>query len=207
MNDSRRVSSALVLFPLALTVIGCISLGVIMLTFGLSPVCVASESKSAFSDFQLPSSPTAEDKTYLGLTGKGDFKASEIKANVLIIEIFSKVCPHCHKEAPKLNELYQAIEQKPELKGRIKIIGLAAGNTDSEVAEYKEQHKVPFPLFPDKYLRVIGPMGVMTTPTFIGVKINKNKTLEQIYFQKATFGETPEFLAQVLKLSGLKKEE
>ena len=49
-----------------------------------------------------------------------------------------------------MNEFYQAIEQRKDLKGNIKIIGIAIGNTPADVQYFKEKYKVPFPLFPDE---------------------------------------------------------
>ena len=44
---------------------------------------------------------------------------SQINTKVLLIEVFSNLCPHCHKEAPQVNELYEAIEGRADLKGKV----------------------------------------------------------------------------------------
>ena len=48
---------------------------------------------------QIPKS--TEEKAYLGLSGSGTFKIPQIKADVVIIEIFSMYCPFCQKDAPE----------------------------------------------------------------------------------------------------------
>ena len=63
----------------------------------------------AFPNITLPFPEKADEKEYLGLTGKGSFKIPQIKAELIILEIFSMYCPYCQKEAPNLNELYQII--------------------------------------------------------------------------------------------------
>ena len=68
----------------------------------------------------IPKSPG--EKSYLGLSGEGSFKIPQIKAKVVIIEIFSMYCPYCQKDAPGVNELYSLIENDPELKKEIKLI-------------------------------------------------------------------------------------
>src|SRR5512140_2507078 len=74
--------------------------------------------------FSLPIPQDSQEKVYLGLSGDGQFKIAQLKARVVIIEIFSMYCPYCQKEAPRVNELYQAIEDLPALKGKIKLIGI-----------------------------------------------------------------------------------
>ena len=164
------------------------------------------ESK-AFQDLEFPLPQTEEEKVYLGLTGDGNFKISQIKTKVLLIEVFSNLCPHCHKEAPQVNKLYEAIEGRPDVKGKIKIIGIGAANDSAENSKFKKMHDVPFPLFPDKdFSTTMDGLKISTTPTFIGVNINADGAHQSFYFESGPFGEAPEFLAQVLKLSGLEKE-
>ena len=76
----------------------------------------------SFPDIALPIPVKADYREYLGLTGKGQFKISHIKADVVIVEIFSMYCPYCQREAPNINELYKLISQKNDLKHKIKII-------------------------------------------------------------------------------------
>ena len=96
-------------------------------------------------------------KNYLGLTGSGTFKITQVKAQAVLIEIFSMYCPYCQKDAPGINELFQAIEENAEMKGRIKIIGIGAGNSAYEVGVYKKKYNVPFPLIPDERSPCIRP--------------------------------------------------
>jgi thiol-disulfide isomerase/thioredoxin len=78
-------------------------------------------------------SKNSADKNCLGLgfVGFGSFKIPEIKANLVIVEIFSMYCPYCQREAPNVNQLYAKIEQNPALKGKIKIIGIGVDTTAS----------------------------------------------------------------------------
>ncbi len=59
----------------------------------------------------IPKSPA--EKSYLGLSGEGSFKIPQIKAKVVIIEIFSMYCPYCQKDAPGINELYILLKMIP----------------------------------------------------------------------------------------------
>jgi peroxiredoxin len=153
-------------------------------------------------NLQIPKNPA--EKAYLGLTGDGFFKIPQIKANVVIIEIFSMYCPYCQKDAPGINQLHNLIEDNPDLKTRIKLIGIGAGNSPYEVEVFKKTYTVPFPLFPDKDFTIHKACGEVRTPYFIVVKINEDKTHQIVHSQLGEYPGAEPFLDLVLKSSGLK---
>lgn len=110
-------------------------------------------------------------------------------------------CPHCQKEAPHVNELYQTIEGRADLKGKIKLIGIGVANSGYEVNTFKEKYGVPFPLFPDQEMLISKELGVMKTPTFIGVAINKDGTHQDFYFKSGPLGDIDEFITKMLNQS------
>ena len=150
----------------------------------------------------IPKDP--EHRGYLGLKGEGEFKVPQIKAEAVIIEIFSMYCPHCQREAPRVNELYNAIEQSPKYKGKFKMLGIGAGNSSFEVEVFREKYKVPFPLFPDADLSIHERLGEVRTPYFIGVKIKEDGTNQVFYSKLGGFKNADEFLQLMIKLSGMK---
>ena len=149
----------------------------------------------------IPKSPV--EKSYLGLSGEGSFKITQIKAKAVIIEIFSMYCPYCQKDAPGVNELYTLIENDPDLKGKIKLIGIAAGNTPFEVGVYRKNYTVPFPLFPDQDFTIHKACGEVRTPYFIVVKINEDGSHLIVHSQLGEYPGAKPFLEIVLKSSGL----
>lgn len=150
----------------------------------------------------LPKNPV--EKGYLGLSGDGFFKIPQIKANVVIVEIFSMYCPYCQKDAPGVNELYNLIDNNPDLKNKIKLIGIGAGNSSYEVEVFKKTYTVPFPLFPDKDFTIHKACGDVRTPYFIVVKINNDGTHQIVHSQLGGYPGAEPFLELVLKSSGLK---
>jgi peroxiredoxin len=164
------------------------------------------EEGKTLPSIKLPVPESPEEKAYLGLKRKGSFTIPQIKADVVIIEIFSMYCPYCQNEAPRVNELYQAIEKDTELKNKIKIIGIGAGNTPFEVDVFRKKYQIPFPLFPDVDFSIHKVCGEVRTPYFIGIKINKDGTHEVIYSKLGTIQDAQQFLDLILKKSGLKKE-
>jgi thiol-disulfide isomerase/thioredoxin len=154
--------------------------------------------------FELPMPGSEREKSYLGLTGTGNFTIGQIKAQVLIIEVYSFYCPHCQRSAAQVNELYQKIQERPDIKEKIKMIGIAVTNGIYEVDSYRERYKVPFPLIPDTSTEISQKLGVKGTPTFIGLKINDKGSQARFYFGEGGFEDTQQFLAKIIELSGLK---
>jgi peroxiredoxin len=156
-------------------------------------------------DIKLSMPKEMADKNYLGLGifGFGSFTIPEIKANVVIIEIFSMYCPYCQREAPNVNQLYEKIEQNPALKGKIKIIGIGVGNTSYEVGTFKKKYNVSFPLFADADYVIHKMVGEVRTPYFIGVKMNQDGSHQVIYSKLGEMEGVDQFLATMIRLSGL----
>ncbi|PKN71099.1 MAG: redoxin [Deltaproteobacteria bacterium HGW-Deltaproteobacteria-10] len=145
------------------------------------------------------------DLKYLGLQSSGKtFKPGQIKAKIVILQIYSMYCPYCQADAPHVNRLYGLIESNPALKDKVKIIGIGAGNTPFEVATYKKKYTVPFPLIPDEDFKIHKILGEVRTPYFIAVKIAAGGRAEVIYSRLGALENNDLFLAGLTKSAGLK---
>lgn len=185
------------------------SLAVVAILFFMfvSPALVANVPPSKGGVLQVINLPIPKDpreKGYLGLSGDGLFKIPQIKARVVIVEVFSMYCPYCQKDAPGINELHKAIENNPELKTKIKIIGIGAGNSPYEVGVFKKTYEVPFPLFGDRDFTIHKALGDVRTPYFMVIKINDDRTHQIVHSQLGDYQGAGPFLEIVLKASGLK---
>ena len=172
----------------------------------IHPMVLADDSPIAVGkplpEFTLPAPEDPADLASLGLAPGQPFKIPQIKAQVVIIEIFSMYCPHCQREAPTVNTFYERIEKDGRYKGRVKLIGVGAGNSAFEIAFFKKKYAVPFPLFPDEKFEIHKKVGEVRTPYFIGVNIDSGTT-RIFYSQLGGPDDSRQFLDALLKHSGL----
>ena len=137
------------------------------------------------------------EKDYLGIKSTRKFKLNEIQASVIIVEFFNKYCPHCQRQAPIMNELYQAIQQDVSLKDNVKMLKIGSGNTTRQIKLLKQEKNIPFPLIPDDQFILHDEVGRPRTPfiiffkktddgkgvvsaTFLGMVLSKDQLLENI---------------------------
>lgn len=184
-------------------------LAVFMLTLFMAAAIGSAENSppkvgSVFPEIELLKPNNSDHLKYLGLSGSGFFKINQIKAKIVIIEIFSMYCPYCQEEAPKINRLYTSIESNPALKNKIKIIGIGINNSFFETEIFKKKYKVEFPLIPDGDFKLHKIMGEVRTPYFIVVKLSGGKYPEVIYSRLGSLENNDLFLAQIIKSAGLK---
>ena len=171
-----------------------------------SPVLAATSAPvtgSVLPDIKLTAPVKTDIRNYLGLSRGDFFKIQQIKTRVIIIEILSMYCPHCQGSAHKVNELYRLIENNPALKDKIKLIGIAAGNSSYETEIYRKTYDVPFPLFEDGDFYIHKVLGEVRTPYYIGIRIDDG--VPRVFYSKlGGFERADEFLELMLQLSGLK---
>jgi peroxiredoxin len=183
---------------LFLIIAGCLTL--------TSHVAFAAECPSegdVFPEITLPVPKQASDKAYLGIPDNDEFKISQIKAPIIIIEIFSMYCPFCQKEAPLINNLYELIQSKPVIKDKIKIIGIGAGNTQFEVDFFRDQYTIPFPLLPDESFSVHKVIGEVRTPYFFVLEMKEDGSNNVIYSKAGSIQNPQAFLELIVKKSVL----
>jgi len=108
-------------------------------------------------------SPAAEkERVYLGIT-KPSFRLPDIRTKLLFLEIIGVYCPACYRQAPIFNNLYNRIE-KSSLKGKVKMLALAAGGNQTEIQYLNEQKQYSFPIVPDPSFEVHKLLGEPRTP-------------------------------------------
>lgn len=159
-------------------------------------------SGESFPDVFITAPEKLSDMDYLGLTGTRSFKVSQIKGDLVILEIFSMYCPYCQKEAPIVNELYQLVNKDASLKSRVKFIGVGAGNTLFEVNLFRDEYHVQFPLVPDENFAVHKAAGGVRTPYFFVIRLNPDGSNKIIYSKVGSIQDAGKFLEAILNDAG-----
>lgn len=135
----------------------------------------------ALGNMQLNFDGNEQHRTYLGVASEASLSVSQIRADRLIIVVFNSFCTICQADAPLLNSVYQAIEEDPVLKGRVKIIGIGTGNTEAEVEHFRKSYDVPFPLFADLEFKLDRAITEnLRAPMFVAVKNPAGKPLQVV---------------------------
>jgi peroxiredoxin len=155
----------------------------------------------------LPIPQNSDEKTYLGLSGEGVFKISQVKAQAVLIKIFNLYCPICQSTAAVMTEIYKQVENNPDLKGKIKLIGIGAGNNLLEVELFKQNHNISFPIFPDEDFKIHKTLGEVRTPFFIAIKMDGRESPEIIHTHLGGLTDARSFLDLMVEAYGIKKED
>jgi len=130
----------------------------------------------------LPVPKDSEEKIYLGLSSRdGFFKIHQVQAQVILIKIFNLYCPICQSTASAMVELHNQIENHPDFKGKIKLIGIGAGNSQSEIDVFKQKNNIRFPVFPDQDFSIHKALGEVRIPFFIAIRINRDRSHEIVH--------------------------
>ncbi len=155
-----------------------------------------------FPELVLPLPQKQEEREYLKVES-GPFRLSDVKAEVMIVEVFSMYCPHCQREAPNVNALYKAISTRKEFRGRAKIIGIGAGNTPYEVNAFRTLYRIEYPLLPDGDLSLHKKLGEVNTPYFFVVWNKPNAGRKVIYSRVGSIGDPNVFLQMIANKTGI----
>ncbi len=137
------------------------------------PCCFAygSQDKPFPVGSQIPKStlpaPDSQQMSYLGLTAMEPYTIPQIDAKLVLIEVLSAFCPHCHANAPVLNRLYQVIQNDADLAGNVKIIAICTGEGKASTDAFRKNFKVPFPLIPDEHYSIALTVKVSKVPTIV----------------------------------------
>jgi len=155
----------------------------------------------------LPIPGDEDEKIYLGLSGEGFFEIPQIKAEGVLIMVFNIYCSVCQSTALAMRELYRQIESNPDLKNKIKLIGIGAGNTPTELEVFRQTNNIPFPIFPDEDFSIHTSLGEVRIPTFIAIRMEKDGSHRIVHTHLGGLGDTELFLALMLEAYGIKQRD
>jgi hypothetical protein len=103
----------------------------------------------AFPDLSFRDVLPKGDRSYLGIGRKKTFSVKDMQGSIFIFEIFSTYCMTCPRNVPVINTVYSMVNSDPKLKQKVKVLSVAIGNTTNEAENYKQEHKVLYPVLTD----------------------------------------------------------
>lgn len=158
---------------------------------------------------QLPAPSSEADAAYLGVSGSSDsFRMDQIRARVLVVEVFDMYCRFCQGMAPKVDEVF-LLNQRSGFGEDVKMIGVGRTNTELEVSTFRNEYKVRFPLFADKDLSITRSLQAQDegTPHFIVIRMGPEGRAQVVYRSTGAFEDPEAFYEVVLERSGMLRKE
>jgi len=137
---------ALVIVPLSVAAVGQIDMG------------------QSFPEISLPQAESATQRAYLGLPAGESFTLSQVRGKVVLVEMLNVLCPHCRKQTLYYNKLYDMIEEDPDTRGQILLLGVAVGNNNEQIEDFVDIYAVDFPVVSDRDFRLHTAIGGGPTP-------------------------------------------
>jgi hypothetical protein len=104
-------------------------------------------------------------------------------------------------------EIYHQIENNPDLRGKLKLIGIGAGNSLLEVEVFKHNYNVPFPIFPDENFKIHQALGEVRTPFFIAVRIEGDRPPEIVHTHLGGITDAGALSDLMVEAYGMKHED
>ncbi len=120
-----------------------------------------------FPEIALPQPLQAQERSYLGLPSGKTFNLSQVDGEVVLVEILNVLCPHCQKQTLPYNNLFQMIEDDPQSRGKILMLGIAVGNSDLQIEDFIDIYDVDFPVVSDRSFKMHTAVGGGPTPLSI----------------------------------------
>lgn len=131
-------------------------------------------------------------------------RLSDLRGQVFIVNMYSWFCAPCQEEAPALRALHALIASAShgELAGRVRLVGIAAGDDWNLVQGFRQRHGLAFPLFADPELALHGQLGGLPVP-FTWVLRREADGFRVLFTHAGALSGTPAaFLDRVLAAAG-----
>jgi peroxiredoxin len=169
-----------------------------------APALAKPKAGDILPDLEIKAAPLPTEAAYLGLPpGAKSFRLSQIKAEALLVEIFSMYCPRCQASARDVNAVFEGLNALPQGR-KLKMLGLGAGNSAFEVNAFRKQYEIPVPLFQDGDYALHKAFGNVYTPTYMVLRpAPGGKGFLVLHIQEGPFADGQAFLDQMLRVSGV----
>jgi peroxiredoxin len=167
---------------------------ILLLGLAALPALGYVEAGNKLGDLEFPAPLSPEDAKYLGVAADKPFKLSQVGTPYVLVEVFATGCSHCFAHSPAMNTLFNLINKDPQTTGKVKVIGLASGDSKDNCMAWKKQCKVQFALVADTDNKTVSKINIMGTPTTL--LLNKNGDV--LYAKPGAFASPEAFLKELI---------
>jgi len=179
----------------------------LVMIFLLSAPALAAKPKAgdAIADVEVKAKLKPAEAAYLGLAeGAQSFRLSQIKAEALLVHIYSMYCPRCQAEALAVNRVFERLAGSPQGQ-KFKFASIAAGNSPFEVEVFRKKFQSPMPLIADPdYALHKAFMAVGTPSYFVLKRAPGGKGFTVLFALEGQFEDENAFFEQVLRAAALR---
>lgn len=135
-----------------------------------------------------------DEQNYLATNKNKSIQLEDIKASLIIIELFNTYCTICPQNMKTLNDVFISLEKNKQLDKKIKIFAIATGNNENEIKEYKKNHNIKFPIFIDYDFKIHKLLGSPRVPYTIFIKKPDKKV---VYIHQGSFNSSDEIIEKI----------
>jgi thiol-disulfide isomerase/thioredoxin len=115
----------------------------------------------------------APERTYLGIGDQATFPLNDVQGDLVVIKFLNTNCVYCIKLLPTFDQIFQKIQQDDRLKARAKILAIGAGDTSTELDDFKKQYSIPYPVIPDMEFKAHKAVGEPRVPFIVVARKDK----------------------------------
>jgi hypothetical protein len=146
----------------------------------------------------------ADQRSYLGVGPEVELALGDVKADYLILSIFNSYCTICQEDAPFMNVLYEMIRTHASLSQKVRVVGLAPGNTAAEIQAFQTKFEVAFPLIPDSEFAIDRAIPQnMRTPMLLIVRKVPGKSLELVKWHSGRLANVESVIEETVQSAAL----
>jgi len=107
-----------------------------------------------FMPFTLTSNLTQQELKALKLSAAKTFSLSDLKAEIVVVEMLNVHCHTCRLQMPIFNKLWDAIQADKVLKAKVAMIGITVGNNAEEIVAFRRDFQPHYPILADPFKEV-----------------------------------------------------
>ena len=143
----------------------------------------------------------SRDKAYLQIQhDERTFSLEDIQSEYIFIELYNEYCHLCLKEMKEYKALYSMLAEDNSLRDKIKMMGIGVGSKKRQVAKFRKQQNIDFPLFADEKSGIFACLGKPDLPTSYLVQRNPNGGRKIILVQSGHIRSRKELIDKVRSL-------